>query len=298
MLPNFMILGAAKSGTSAMNYYLSQHPDICMAAPKEPPFFSAEYENGLDYYEKQYFSHWSHQRLVGEAAHRNLYLPYVPQRIADTLPDARFVVQLRNPTERAYSHYWYDYTHDIRNWSFEECLERDLDRLHGGPSFDDPAEYLNALDRNGHTPKFPTFLDTGYYAEQVQRYADIFGLERIKIVFFEDLTRATQDTVDDVVRFLGLDPIPPKDLSPQNQPVPTLVNRIYRAVGALPGIEFFPVSWRNAVKREVRGRFSRPKPPMKPETREWLIEHYRSRNDALAAITGRDLSHWDSTCDN
>jgi hypothetical protein len=170
--------------------------------------------------------------------------------------------------------------------------------LRGGPSFDDPAEYLNALDRNGHTPKFPTFLDTGYYAEQIQRYANLFGLERIKIVFFEDLTRATQDTVDDVVRFLGLDPIPPKDLSPQNQPVPTLVNRIYRAVGALPGIEFFPVSWRNAVKREVRGRFSRPKPPMKPETREWLIEHYRSRNDALAAITGRDLSHWDSTCDN
>ena len=203
MLPNFFIPGAAKCGSSALNFYLSQHPQFAMARPKEPPFFSAQYEQGLRFYETTYFSHWKGERFVGDAAHRNLYLPYVPNRILHSIPHAKFIVLLRNPVERAYSHYWHDFTHNVRDLSFEDCLELDLCRMEQGCKFETPESYLSVLDDTFEMPNHPTLLDTAHYAEQIQHYWDLFGRDSMHIALFEDLASDTIRVLDSIVAFLG-----------------------------------------------------------------------------------------------
>lgn len=104
-LPSFFILGAAKCGTTSLHAYLGQHPDVCVSDPKEPFFFEAEFDRGATYYFNRYFSHWAGERIVGEARHRNLYMPYIPERILRFNPRARLIICVRNPTERAISHW-------------------------------------------------------------------------------------------------------------------------------------------------------------------------------------------------
>jgi hypothetical protein len=90
--PNFFILGAAKCGTSSLRGYLSRHPEVFMSDPKEPFFFEAEYEKGFDFYWRRYFSDWQGEPAIGEARHRNLFLPYVTKRIAASVPDAKLLM--------------------------------------------------------------------------------------------------------------------------------------------------------------------------------------------------------------
>jgi len=294
MLPTFMILGAAKAGTTSLHYYLSQHRDIYMSHPKEPPFFQREYELGPEYYEKTYFHGWTNEKHVGDAAHRNLFLPYIPARIAETVPNARFIVITRNPVERSFSHFWHEYSRGDQKRSFEECLERDVERLKNGPSFENPQVFVNALDEYDSTPDVPTYLDSGYYGEQIQRYIDLFGAERVKILFFEDLVNKTEYMLNQVFQFLELESIPIKNLSPQNPPVPRLVSDFYRLIGKIPVTSRISPSLRNGVKRFINNKFKRNKPTMKLETRKWLIKHYIPHNRRLEEMTSRDLSHWNS----
>lgn len=93
--PDFFILGAAKCGTTSLHAWLDFHPDILMSDPKEPFFFEAEYERGREYYRETYFKHWQGQPLTGDARHRNLYFSYIPERIRELNPAARFIILLR-----------------------------------------------------------------------------------------------------------------------------------------------------------------------------------------------------------
>ncbi len=79
--PSFFVLGAAKCGTTSLHDYLAQHSDICMSSPKEPFYFEAEQLRGAGWYRSRYFAHWRGEPIVGESRHRNLYLPWVPERI-------------------------------------------------------------------------------------------------------------------------------------------------------------------------------------------------------------------------
>jgi hypothetical protein len=292
MLPTFMILGAAKAGTTALWYYLGQHTEIFMSHPKEPEFFQTEYERGTEYYLNKYFRGYKGQQEVGEAAHRNLFLPYVPKRIEKTLPKARFLVMVRDPVQRAISHYWDDYTHGVYSISLEVAIQKDMERLKNGPDFSNPDEYVCNVNKFGFTPNYPTIIDSGYYADQIERYICLFGKERIKIVFQEDLLHRTSDTVDDICRFLGLPNAHINDLSPQGRPIPLLINRFYMILGAIPGISLFPSTWREAVKRKISNRFTKKKPSMNPKTIYWLKKHYIPHNKKLEILTDRNLSNW------
>lgn len=134
---NLFVLGAAKCGTTTLHHYLNQHPSILMAHPKEPLFFEAEYECGNDFYHEKYFATWDGQPIQGEARHRNLYLPFVVPRIKAYAPDdAKFLVILRNPVDRAYSHWWHNYSWGDEKKSFEEAIEDNLERLEKGHLFE------------------------------------------------------------------------------------------------------------------------------------------------------------------
>jgi Sulfotransferase domain len=294
-LPTVMILGAAKAGTTSLAYYLSQHPDICMSSPKEPFFFEAEYEKGVKFYIENYFSHYKGEVHIGEARHRNLYLGYVPERIKNTLNDPRFIVICRNPTERAISHYLYNYARKTQKVSFEEEIEVNLKRLEKGPYYLDEseavlyAEILEADKINGTIDQ--SYLDSGYYAEQIERYIDLFGKARIKIIFSEDLLHHTQRTVNEIFCFLN---ISEKiiDTAQVNKRVNSLVPAIYRFIGNIPGVKYFPAAWRYKTKAIIGKNIKMRSPVISYKTKEYLVEHFKQHNKNLEELTGRDLSHW------
>ncbi len=295
--PSFLVLGAGKAGSTSLAYLLDQHPDICMSYPKEPPFFQTEYHQGLDYYWKKYFRSYAGQAHAGEAAHQNSRLPYVARRIHESVPEAKLFLICRNPVERAFSAYWQNFTRKADQRSFDEAIDENLERLRTGPLFEQEAEaelYARAIDqaRQSGRVAYASYVDSGHYAEHVERFAALFGRERIKVLFFEDLARAPQEVADAAYAHLGLDPVPLRDTAAQNTPIHPILARLFQTIGGLPLLGRVPPAWRAKLRTALSSRFKGAKPEMSGETRRLLIEHFRPHNRRLAEVTGRNLDHW------
>ena len=183
--PDFMIIGAMKSGTTTLYEYLDRHPGVFMCSPKEPLFFSREevYARGLEWY-FSLFGEAGSSQICGEASTCYSRWPHfgdVPARIKDAVPQARFIFVMRHPVERAYSHYRH------------EMQERQL--LRGGKIV--PFEAALA--------EVPEIVDASLYRVQIEKYLERFPRERLLLLFFEELTAQPGPVLDEVQRFLGLD---------------------------------------------------------------------------------------------
>jgi sulfotransferase family protein len=206
--PTFFVLGPARSGSASMYSYLKQHPEILMSSNKEPTFFQIDYEKGMKYYFRKYFTDWRGEKVIGEAAHRNLYLPYVAKRIKRECPNAKFIVILRNPIDRAYSHYWYQYSRGIEKLSFEDAIQHDFNRIESGVDFNSEKkmkEYLCEKGLDANTSYFRTYLDSGYYYEQLKRYYDLFPKDNILVLNFNDFIENPEVVMTQVFSFLDVD---------------------------------------------------------------------------------------------
>lgn len=257
--PSFFILGAAKCGTTSLHSYLGQHPEICVSNPKEPFYFEAELDRGPSYYFSRYFAHWAGERIVGEARHRNLYMPYAAERIFQFNPRARLIVCVRNPVERAISHWWHWYSRNEEHLSLGQCIEQDWQRIQAGMSYEDQRTrdaYARTLDANGKG-MFRTYVDSGYYFDQIQRYMAFFPAQQLQIVLLEDLAADPTRKVADLFGFLGADPTYIGNYAPLNR------------------------SDQGMLKHLDSGTLS------------WLVQHYRPHNEALAQLIGRSLDGWD-----
>ena len=262
--PSFFLLGAAKCGMTPLHAYLDQHPEICMSKPKEPTYFEAELDrHGTAYYFNRYFSHWAGEPIVGESRHRNLYLPYVSRRLFDYNPDARLLVILRNPVERAISHWWHWYSRGKETLRLREALEADLKRIDAGYRLEtenEQAIYKRTAveDCKG---MLRTYLDSGYYDDQIQRYLALFPRERLKIVLFEDFSRDPQSVLLEAGHFLGADPRPifKLDCAQRQQS-------------------------RSAAGKHVDNA-----------TVSWLAEHFQPHNLRLEEMLDRSLKDWNSS---
>lgn len=302
---HFFVLGAAKCGTTSLYSYLAQHPSIVMAEPKEPIFFEGEYERGLDYYRTSYFPHRDGEPYAGEARHRNLYLPYVAPRLHESFPDAKLIVILRNPVERAYSHYLHRKRHYGETHSFEDAIKADRVRIDEDRTRS-PSEiercYRAHLSSNGVNSLYTTILDTGYYAQQIERYLEFFPRERLLVLLFDDLC---QDPAEVFARLLahinpGLSPAK-VDFSNRNRrpgKLRAFVNRLRRNHPGLRNLirTVTPQSARRGVmsaveKIDIKNPTSES--DMRDGTRDWLVEHYREHNARLERLIGLDLSVWD-----
>lgn len=306
--PNFvLILGAAKCATSSLYFYLNQHPDIYMSEPKEPLFFEKEYHKGIDYYWRKYFSGWNGENTVGEARHRNLYLPFVPPRIAESFPDAKLVVLLRNPTQRAYSHYLHMRAHGLEKMSFEEVLKLDMKRIEEEQSMDIieiEKKYLKNLTSDGRNLYYRTYIDSGYYAEQIERYLQFFDKKQLFIIFLEDLKRNPQKVYSKLLQFvddnLNLADVE-IDFSIWNKGSNKNYEYLHRFLMKYPSLFKIMNSitpkharFRNNMRKAVGNLIFRMKKEekMNEDTRLWLVNHYREHNERLEELTGRDLSLW------
>lgn len=298
--PTFFILGAAKCGTTFIYDLLKTHPDICMSIPKEPFFFEAEYEKGLEYYWNKYFSNWKGQKEIGEARHRNLYLPYVANRIKEIAPDAKLIISLRNPVDRAYSHWWFWYSMGKENLLFEDAIYEDIKRIEKGINFEGEKgaiQWCNNLDFKYGKNEFRTYIDSGYYSRQIMRYKKLFPSEQIKILFLEDFVDKYTEVILEVFEFLEVDLINvTKIRSRQNASISRGAMWLKEALKSLCGekiANFLPLSIINALLKLLSKININNKKPMNPATRKDLINHYYKYNRELEKITGRDLTHWD-----
>lgn len=293
MLPNLLILGAAKSGTSSLYTYLGQHPQVFMSPFKEPTFFvweGREYDirgpgveqigkdmvKDIDSY-LRLFSGGRHQRIRGEASTGYLHTPGVAERIRHHVPEAKLMAILRNPIDRAYSAF-----------------------LHARRSGMEPiSNFEQALDDEPHRVRtgwigLTTYATVGMYAEQLERYLGIFPCQQIRIYLFEDLVRDPIGLAQDAFRYLGVDDSYEPDVSMQENRGSALRSvRLASIFRTLRATSFGRGSALGRSARALVGRLNeQPKGQPAPNVRRQLAAVFEADVDKLSRLLGRDLSPW------
>lgn len=270
-LPNFLIIGATRSGTSSLAYHLRGHPDVFFSRDKELHFFTDRYELGLDWYRYQ-FAGSNGCQAVGEGTATYLYEPVALERMAEVVPGARLIAALRDPVDRAYAHYWHEVRRDRERLSFPDAVAAEPER---------PPKTLPTTAR-----PYPGYLDRGRYIEQLERVCRLFPREALHVVLFEDLRDRPEDVFGGVCRFLGIDPARlPENLDKVVEPYVELRSRWLRDRTR---------TWPKPL-RDLVGRYNAVKagyPPMDAELRASLGRRFEPDNQALAEWLGRDLSAW------
>lgn len=288
--PDFVIIGAAKSGTTSLYQYLCRHPEIYMSKKKEPDFFSvdANYAKGMDWY-CSLFSEAQPSQICGEASttysrwHQH---PKTAERIYQALPTTKFIYIMRQPIDRAYSFYVYRFKGSLHkpelavSNTFEETIKQQSE-----------------------------FIESSYYLEQIEQYLQFFPKESFLFLLMEDLIERPAQTLSKILSFINVDEI---DLMEQKKIVANkagdypewyVKKQLLAPLKAIPGINLvsslFPKNVKNNVYQIVKKaqykewKSSQFTPPaMLPETRAMLVEHFKEPNLKLSQFLDRDLSHW------
>ncbi len=199
-LPDFLIIGAQKAGTTALYTYLRRHPAITGPSWKEVSFFDRHYARGARWYRGN-FPLRPRGRLVGEASPSYLFHPLAPKRVAALLPDVRLIAILRNPVERAYSHYQHEVALGREVLAFEDALDAEPERLRGELErmVADPAYFSRAWWDH-------TYVGRGLYAEQLDRWLAVFPRDQLLVLTTDDLAERSAETYVRVLAFLGVPP--------------------------------------------------------------------------------------------
>jgi hypothetical protein len=306
-LPNVIVPGAQKSGTTSLVRALERHPDCALARPKEPSFFCrAEALPDLDRY-RRCFAHVRDERVVIDASTAYMVDPAVPGRLKETLgEDLRVVFILRDPVERAFSAYWHLAKRGAERRSPEEVFSfrsRDLECA-AGEEAERLADALarGRLDTRELAPRYDDplwpyrYLAGGAYLAPIQRWQRAFGRGRVKVLVLEELAADPVAVFERLARFLSLEGDPPRDglLGVHN---PTRIPRddaLGRAARALPGQAALRRLGRRlpAVARWTeRALFANP-PDADPALAGRLRALYAPAQRALAQHLDLDLARW------
>ena len=179
MLPNFLIAGAAKCGSYSLFYYLGKHPDILTSKVKEIGYFTTYwYEKDLAWYES-FFNHWEGESAIGEATVEYMVDEKAPERIYQVIPNVKLIFIMRNPVERAWSHYWHRVKMGEERRNFDVILN------------------------SKSTDEYP--IRYGMYATQLTRYLNFFSKEQMKFILLDDLINDFNSTMQEIFYFLGVD---------------------------------------------------------------------------------------------
>jgi hypothetical protein len=268
MLPNFLIVGAMKAGTTTLRDYLTAIDSVWIY-PAEVRFFSQDklYARGVDWYESLFAS--AKGQAIGEKSPAYSYQPNVPGRIRHCLPDVKLIWIFREPVARTYSHYWHSATRGKERLSFRSAVDSEETRVQ--------HDLLRGYAKRSR------------YVEQVARYLEHFPREQMQFLLFEDLIRDPIGVLNRVLRFLEVD----TQLERAPATNHSNVTRAPRSVTLQwlartmfddgPGFRF--------VKRfNVRREAGYPRIPRDLQAR--LTAEFQKPNEELAALTGLDLSCW------
>ena len=296
-MPNFLIIGAAKAGTTSLYASLKQHPQIYMTTVKEPNFFALEGEKldfpsgvpregyrancktSIESYCEQ-FQGVSNEIAIGEASPIYLYHPKAPERIQHYVPHAKLIAILRNPVERAYS----NFLHHMR-----ECCE----------PFTDFAQALQQEEnriRNNWWWGF-YYVSAGFYYIQLKRYFDKFDRSQIHVYLYEELHTNPVSLLRDIFKFLQVDEtfIPNTSTKYNVSGIPK--NQLFYNFLTQPNLikepfkRLLPSNLRQSIVLNLKNR-SLIKPQLSSEVRSQLIQVYREDILKLQDLIERDLSQW------
>ena len=294
-LPNFLIVGAAKSGTTSLFSYLAQHPEVYVPTIKEPSYFSngkptvvrsdAEYEALFDGKHKE--------KVAGEASTPYLYDLNAPKRIATLLQNPTIFIILRNPALRAYSLWRHNfYQFGCEKLPFEEALRQEESRIASREFY----RNWNFFYGNYH------YFRSGLYYRQVKRYIETFGRERVQVHIFEEFVKDPRKTCREIFLALSVDhnfcPVFEKhNVSPSNKigfiqrflmSPPFFLEKAYQALPIMLKLMVYRAG--KAVYWMNQGYV--PRPPLDARLRAELMDKYCDDINELEVLLGRDLSIW------
>ena len=257
-LPDFVILGAQKAGTTSLYAYLCAHPDVRAAARKEVHYFDLNYARGATWYRSMFplaaglalERRGGRRVLVGEASPYYLFYPLAAERAGAVVPSAQLIVLLRDPVERAWSHYRHEVKAGREPLAFEAALAAEPTRLAGA----DAALRAGASPEAHPSHRTFSYAARGRYAEQLRPWLAHYPREQLLVLRAEDLFERPREVWDETVAFLGLAPATPPAFQVHN-----------------PGTD--------------QG--------MSAQARATLTEAFRQPNADLAELLGRDLG-WSS----
>lgn len=279
-LPDFLIVGAQKAGTSALRALLSAHPQLFMAS-RELEFFSSRrnFSRGLSAY-ANYFIAARRDQVIGEKSPNLLYCEGAAQRIKNCLPECKIIILLRDPVERSYSHFRMSVRNFREALTFDDALSEEASRLKDASL--DWLEYEDPQSRY-------SYLGRGIYVGQVKRFLETFGRERVLVLFHHDLRHDQISTLTRVYDFLEVGQIAGSS------------SRISDNGETLRA----PTGAQSLVMRKLFGRSSArlrrvvirvlPQsdiPPMTIEIRKYLEEYFRKPNQLLEQYLGYLPPRW------
>jgi len=215
-LPDLLVIGAQRGGTSSLYRYLGGHPQVTPSVRKETEYFSRRYDNG----EVWYRGHFPLRRsgLTFEATPDYLYHPRAPERAAATVPDARIVVLLRDPVERAVSHWQHMTRLEFETLPFREAIATEPERVDAG--YADIAAGVQVDE--GPALRF-SYRGRGCYDEQLERWLALYPRERVLVLRSEELFADPASTVAQLEHFAGL--APGRQVSFRNWSMPSAADR-------------------------------------------------------------------------
>ncbi|MCF8003312.1 MAG: sulfotransferase [Chromatiaceae bacterium] len=235
---DFVIIGAQKSGTTSLFRYLEKHPRLFMPPEKELPYFSRDdlFNAGWPALVAEHFAAARPEQLWGTASPQYLADPRVPKRLADANPNMRLVALLRNPIDRAFSHFTMSLRRGMETRDFDQAVEallrpealaRDRNAI--------PPDYAEGYAQaNAEVTRY--YLVWSEYARALEHFLSAFPREQLLILYMEDMQREPQASLDAVMALLGL----PVDYHPPN------LGKVYHRGG---GRQLIPNAWREALKR-------------------------------------------------
>jgi hypothetical protein len=199
-LPDFLVIGAQKAGTTAVYAYLRRHPAILGPFWKEVSFFDRHWWRGEAWYRGQ-MPLRGEGRLAGEASPSYVFHPLAPERVRAVVPDVKLIALLREPAERAYSHYQHEVALGREPLSFEDALAAEDERLRGEVDrlLADPRAFSRAWWDY-------TYASRGLYAEQLERWLALFPREQLLVLTTDELGARPDETYATVLAFLGAAP--------------------------------------------------------------------------------------------
>ncbi|MFT6249112.1 MAG: hypothetical protein ACJAZQ_002324 [Cognaticolwellia sp.] len=308
-LPDFLIIGAAKSGTSSLYNYLRRHHQIFMPDRKEPQFFDVNYGNGVEWY-SALFNNAKPDQVCGEATtaytHRTHLFP-VPDRIYALLPNTKFIYIMRNPVDRAYSQY-------VQQIKVGQVKQRNLN----DSSFEIPETFEELLKRGDSVAQVDDYMEKvkvlapSMYMDRINEYLEFFPKESFLFLLFEDLIENPEDTLRNICEFIGVDST--IDIVGNEEAVENraenhkdwyIRSRFTKPLRGIPGMKIIksllPKGFKDGAyqvlkklpyKKDLEQQYIPQK--MLPETRQMLLAKFEEPNQRLAEFLNKDLSRWSS----
>jgi hypothetical protein len=290
VLPNFFVIGAQKSGTTSLHEYLRVHPDIYLPEQKETKFFvnNAIYCKGIEYYENEFFDKWNGESAIGEIDPEYMYFERGLTRIAEhlNLADLKFICLLRQPVDRAFSHYLMTYRRGLEHLSFEDAIAAE------------PARIRQDDASRSHY----SYFDRGLYAKQLKRFMEVVDPSRMLFILSEELASSPEQEVARCLEFLQVEKNVtsiPLDQRFHQAAVPRsasllhwitadgwhkkMVRKILPNERLRLGLRAKLLSWNEKEGGNLE---------LSAELRRELLLRYREDILELEGLTGLNLAHW------